>query len=153
LSPQLNLRVERQWGNHNIINADTENRVFLELSSSFGAGLSIFSKIERAKLEERSILLDLETQNKKTITEFENDWLSYQSLSKQNKLLESALLTAQKIQRSWYRQFLAGRKQWQDVMNSIREVAQLKAQIANTVSESLLVSWRLAIRIKGVGAI
>jgi hypothetical protein len=41
LSPQLNLRVERQWGNHNIINADTENRVFLELSSSFGAGLSI----------------------------------------------------------------------------------------------------------------
>jgi hypothetical protein len=38
-------------------------------------------------------------------------------------------------------------------MNSIREVAQLKAQIANTVSESLLVSWRLAIRIKGVGAI
>ena len=153
LSPQLNLRVERQWGNHNIINADTENRVFLELSSSFGAGLSIFSKIERAKLEERSILLDLEDQNKKTITEFENDWLSYQSLSKQNKLLESALLTAQKIQRSWYRQFLAGRKQWQDVMNSIREVAQLKAQIANTVSESLLVSWRLAIRIKGVGAI
>jgi adhesin transport system outer membrane protein len=98
-------------------------------------------------------LLDLEAQNKKTITEFENDWLSYQSLSKQNKLLESALLTAQKIQRSWYRQFLAGRKQWQDVMNSIREVAQLKAQIANTVSESLLVSWRLAIRIKGVGAI
>jgi hypothetical protein len=36
--------------------------------SETGAGLSIFSKIERAKLEERSILLDLEAQNKKTIT-------------------------------------------------------------------------------------
>ncbi|CAC9654612.1 hypothetical protein BCLUESOX_2432 [bacterium endosymbiont of Bathymodiolus sp. 5 South] len=153
LSPQLNLRVERQWGNHNIINADTENRIFLELSSSFGAGLSILSKIERAKLEEHSILLDLETQNKKTITEFESDWLSYQSLSKQNKLLGSALLAAQKIQQSWYRQFLAGRKQWQDVMNSIREVAQLKSQIADVVAESLSVSWRLMIRVKGVGAI
>ncbi|CAC9603566.1 hypothetical protein [uncultured Gammaproteobacteria bacterium] len=153
LSPQLNLRVERQWGNHNIVNADAENRIFLELSSSFGAGLSAFSKIERARLEERSILLDLETQNKKTITEFENDWLSYQSLSKQNKLLESALLASQKIQQSWYRQFLAGRKQWQDVMNSIREVAQLKSQIADMTAGSLSVSWRLAIRIKGADAI
>ncbi|VVM22252.1 hypothetical protein BSPWISOXPB_2827 [uncultured Gammaproteobacteria bacterium] len=38
-------------------------------------------------------------------------------------------------------------------MNSIREVAQLKSQIADVVAESLSVSWRLMIRVKGVGAI
>ncbi|SEH86003.1 hypothetical protein BAZSYMB_SCAFFOLD00010_8 [Bathymodiolus azoricus thioautotrophic gill symbiont] len=62
-------------------------------------------------------------------------------------------MASQKIQQSWYRQFLAGRKQWQDVMNSIREVAQLKSQIADMTAGSLSVSWRLAIRIKGADAI
>lgn len=32
LSPQLNLKVERQWGDHSSVNAKIENRVFLEFS-------------------------------------------------------------------------------------------------------------------------
>ncbi len=153
LSPVLNLRFERQWGNHTTANADTENRVFLDLSSSFGAGLSVLSNMQSAKLEKHSILLDFETQKNTITQQFESDWIAYQSLSKQKKLLNDALVAAQKIQQSWYRQFLAGRKHWQDVMNSIREVAQLESQIADAIAESLLISWRLAVRIKGVNAI
>jgi adhesin transport system outer membrane protein len=67
LSPQLNLKLERQWGNYSSANADTKNRIFLELSSNFGVGLSIFSQIERAKLEEHSIFLDLEAKKSATM--------------------------------------------------------------------------------------
>ncbi len=153
LYPTLKLRFEKQWGSYTNADADNEDRFFLELSSNFGAGLSLLSRIESARLTEHSILLDLETQKNTTIQKFESDWTSYQSLSEQKKLLKAALLSVKKIQQSWYRQYLNGRKQWIDVMNSIREVNQLESKMSDVIVESLLTSWRLAISIKGVGAI
>ena len=46
---------------------------------------------------------------------------------------------------SWSRQYLAGRKTWQDLMNSVREEVQLRAQIADFDAAQLIASWRLAL--------
>lgn len=147
--PAINLKLERQWGNFNSKNTKTENRVFIDMVSRFGAGLSNFSNARKAKFEAQSSEFEIESVRDSIKQRFEGEWLSRKSLIKQKKVLSEALISSKKIQQSWYRQFLAGRKQWQDVMNSIREVSQLESQLADTIAESLLVTWRLGIRIDG----
>ncbi|BAS68019.1 TolC family protein [Bathymodiolus septemdierum thioautotrophic gill symbiont] len=150
LQPLVNLKLERQWGNFNNKNAKAENRVYIDLVSRFGAGLSSFSKIKQAKFEQQSSEFEIKSIRDSLKQKFEGEWLSVKSLIKQKAILSDALIASKKIQKSWYRQFLAGRKQWQDVMNAIREVAQLESQLADATAESLLISWRMGIRINGV---
>jgi hypothetical protein len=64
--------------------------------------------------------------------------------------LAASLESSDDIARAWNRQFIAGRKTWQDVMNAVREQAQLEAQIADVKASQLLLSWRLAIIGRGV---
>ena len=65
-------------------------------------------------------------------------------------LLESSLLSAQAISQAWDRQFLTGQKSWLDVMNSMRELAQIELQIADVKASALLLTWRLALYTQGV---
>ncbi|ORU92943.1 MAG: hypothetical protein A6F71_08810 [Cycloclasticus sp. symbiont of Poecilosclerida sp. M] len=150
LSPELRLRLERQWGSFTFENADPVNRMYLELSSNFGAGLSSFSATKTAKFELQAAKQAFEAERGRLWSEFQIDWLSNESLRQQKKDLQSSVKAAKKIQQSWYRQFLVGRKDWQDVMNSIREVTQIESQAADIASEQLLTSWRLGIRIHGI---
>jgi outer membrane protein TolC len=64
--------------------------------------------------------------------------------------LVASLESSDNIARAWNRQFIAGRKTWLDVMNAVREQAQLEAQIADAQSSQLLLSWRLAIVGRGL---
>lgn len=153
LYPRVNLKIEHQWGNFNNLDAKTENRIFINLISDFGAGLSNFSQIRQAELEERASLFELESAKNTLKQQFKTNWLTYHSLIKQKRLLNDALSAQQKIQKSWYRQFLVGKKSWQDVMNATREVSQLESQLSDAIAESILTSWGLAIRINGVNKI
>ncbi len=150
LSPNFRLKLERQWGNFSRSNSSPENRIFFELFSNFGAGLSNFSEINKAELAYSAAKFALQAEKDKILAQFKTDWALYQSLFMQKELLTSALKEAKKTQYSWYRQFLAGKKSWQDVMNSVREVSQLESQLADKNSEITLINWNLAIQIYGI---
>ena len=51
---------------------------------------------------------------------------------------------------SYERQFLAGRKQWLDLMNAAREQAQSESQLADALGALQLSGWRLALWMAGV---
>ena len=51
---------------------------------------------------------------------------------------------------SWERQFLADRKQWQDLMNSARDQAMTDTQLADAIGSQQLSAWRLAILTRGL---
>ena len=59
--------------------------------------------------------------------------------------LLSALKATEGVVQSWGRQYLAGRKTWQDLMNSVREEVQLRAQIADFDASQLVATWRIAL--------
>ncbi len=151
--PRVNLKLERQWGNLSYENVSPENRVFLEVSSSFGAGLSRLSKNKGIKNRYQSLQVRIAGEKTKIEKQIALDWISSVSLKKQQELLGSSLVSLQKIRASWYRQFLAGRKTWHDVMNSTREVSQLEAQLANVYAAKILNDWRLLVRVRGVDAL
>ncbi len=153
LYPDVNLKLERQWGSFTDKGAKTENRVFIELNSSFGAGLSNFSQIRQIKSRYQSLQAKIKDEENKVAQQIELDWMSSISLKKQKTLLESSLANTEKVRKSYYRQFLAGRKTWQDVMNSIREVSQLESQLASVYGEIILANWRIFVYVEDIGAV
>jgi adhesin transport system outer membrane protein len=153
LHPGINLKLERQWGNFTKKDKPAENRIFIEFNSSFGAGLSNYSQIKKIKSRYQSLQERMTDEKNKVAQQIELDWMSSVSLKKQKALLESSLVDTKKVQKSYYRQFLAGRKTWQEVMNSIREVSQLESQLAGVYGEMIVVNWRIFVLIEGVGAV
>lgn len=153
LYPAINLKLERHWGSFTKKDAEPENRIFIELNTSFGAGLSNFSQTKQIKNRYRSLQTRMTDEENKLAQQIELDWMSSISLKKQKALLESALTDTKKVQKSYYRQFLVGRKTWQEVMNSIREVSLLESQLAGVYGEMLVVNWRIFVLIEGVGAV
>jgi adhesin transport system outer membrane protein len=53
---------------------------------------------------------------------------------------------------SYYRQFLAERKTWLDVMNSARDLVGVEVQLANSEAATLVVPWRLLLFAQGLPA-
>jgi len=153
LYPGINLKLERQWGSFTKKVNGPESRFFIELNSSFGAGLSNFSQIKQIRSRYQSLQKRLTYEKNKVAQQIELDWMYSISLKKQKALLELSLVNTKKVQKSYYRQFLAGRKTWQEVMNSIREVSQLETQLAGVYGEMIVVNWRIFVLIESVGAV
>ncbi|MGE0113181.1 MAG: hypothetical protein AB7S73_16610, partial [Aquabacterium sp.] len=64
--------------------------------------------------------------------------------------LQAAQQAALEVASSWDRQFLAGKKNWQDVMNAARETTQTEVQLADAQSTAVVTSWRLAVLTQGL---
>jgi len=93
----------------------------------------------------REVLLnDLENVERTVREQVQTEWIQLSSaLTRLPSLLQSqasARLTAQ----AWDRQFLAGRKSWMEVMNTVREMLQADLDLVDAQTQILLGSWRLA---------
>lgn len=152
-SPEVVLRLERQWGNFTIADVPAQNRAFISLSSSLGAGLATSSAVDAAQARLLAAQEDYQSQNLSTIESVLGDVTLAQSIAKRRQSLERASQAATDITISWERQFLAGRKQWQELMNAAREQAQAEAQLADAQGAQQLTAWRLFVLTYGVDAL
>jgi adhesin transport system outer membrane protein len=57
--------------------------------------------------------------------------------------LNAAMEATLAVSKSYSRQFLAGRKTWQEVLNSAREQVQMEVQIVDLEAAVLVAHWRL----------
>lgn len=67
--------------------------------------------------------------------------------------LQTSLLAAKDIQAAWERQFLAGRRTWNDLMNMVREINQIDIQIADAQALRIQTSWQIAIVSQGIESV
>ena len=152
LSPEVYLRMERQYGNFNVPNRAPENRIFFGISSSFGAGLSVLSTVDTARARYDAALADLDTARISLSEEVFGGHVQAATSQRRLLRLQASLLSAEAVSQAWSQQFLVGLKSWLDVMNAARELAQVEVQIADVSTEQLLLSWRLSILARGVDA-
>jgi adhesin transport system outer membrane protein len=145
LSPEVVVRAERQFGNYSFRNARPENRVFIGVSSQFGAGLSTFSNIRGARAQYDAALLEVDAQHRNITEQVMADYALATESKARLEALQASLDAAGDVAKSYDRQFLAGRKSWLDVMNAARELAQLETQIADIRSAQVVATWRLAL--------
>jgi adhesin transport system outer membrane protein len=151
LSPELYVRAERQHGSQALGGASSESRLFIGLSSRFGAGLSSQSAVEGAKAEHQAALLEVEAQRRTVSEQVLADHALATSSQGRLEALKASLKAAGQVADSFDRQFLSGRKTWLDVMNAARELAQTEVQLADIGASQVVVTWRLDLYCHGLG--
>jgi adhesin transport system outer membrane protein len=150
LYPEVYLRAERQYGNHTSANAAAQSRLFVGLSSRFGAGLSGQSGIESARAQLQAALAETQVQSRNVNEQIIADHALAVASAQRMEALKASLEVATQVSDSYDRQFLAGRKTWLDVMNAARERIQTQIQIADSQATELVTSWRLLINTQGL---
>ncbi len=150
LLPEVYARAERQYGNYSTPTPGPQDRIFLGLTATFGPGASHREEVSASIARKGAAQADLETQKMALEEQVRADASIYANAKRRQDSLQGLLVSNAAIADSWERQFLAGRKQWLDLMNAAREKIQTEIQLADALASELLSGWRLAIRSGGL---
>lgn len=153
LRPEVYARLERQYGNYNLPSGARADRLFIGMSSRFGAGLSTLSNLEAAQSQLAAAASEVQVQLRTLGEQQEADHAQALSVAGRMASIKAALAAGEDVSASYDRQFLAGRKSWLDVMNAARELAQTETQLAELQATELLLSWRLVAYTRGIDAL
>lgn len=153
LLPEVYARIDRQYGDYNVANGAPQNRLFIGLTSRFGAGLSSLSNVDAARRQHAAAMSEIEVQSRTVSEQVLSDYALAVSTVSRLASVQASLKAAADVSTSYDRQFLAGRKSWLDVMNAARELAQTETQLADLQSTQVVVTWRLAAYSRGIDAV
>ena len=153
LSPELYVRAERQYGNYTYANLPDMSRVFVGVSTSLGAGLSRLTDIDSAKASLTGAAEEVEAQKRILKETLSSDYALVSAAENRLRSLRISLKNSEDVLLSYERQFLAGRKSWLDVMNSVRELSQAEIQVADASSTIFVLRWRLWVNVSGLDAL
>jgi adhesin transport system outer membrane protein len=143
--PELSLRLEHQHGNFNYSGGPQHSRAFIQINSRFGAGLSSLGAVQEAVQRHAAALADIEAQQRTLAEQIMTDHATLLTTQIRRLALQNSADLSERVLASWDRQYLSGRKTWQDLMNSAREQVQVQAQLADLEGAQLVASWRLAL--------
>lgn len=143
--PELQARLEWQSGNNFNQSTAVHARAYVGMSTQLGAGLSSLSAVADALARRDAAQADWQAQRLALAEQMTTDHLMVSGAPQRRADLLSALKATEGVVQSWGRQYLAGRKTWQDLMNSVREEVQLRAQIADFDASQLVATWRIAL--------
>jgi len=153
LRPEVYARLERQYGNYNQANSAAQDRLFIGMSSRFGAGLSTQSNLEAAQSQLAAATSEVLVQERTLSEQLAADYAQAQSVAGRMVSMRAARAAVEEAAASYDRQFLAGRKSWLDVMNAARELAQTEIQLAELQATEFFLSWRLQAYTRGIDAL
>lgn len=147
--PQLSVQAQRQIGNAYYPGAQGFNAVGLVVNYAPGGGLSSIAGASAAFERAKAARFQVDTAKRELTDRLNADYNEYEfALLKKESLQRSANLSSD-IAGSYDRQYLVGRKSWLDLMNSVREQAQTKAQLADAEGSLVAASRRLLVYIDG----
>lgn len=146
LMPDISLRAEHQRGS--IYTDDTNNDTFAYVAVTFnpGAGLSSLSNMESAKykvLQAKDTLRSKEFELKDTLV---MDYSDYHAALNRMESMKQTIKASQKVLASYARLFIAGKRQWLDLVNTSREVTQNHIALATLRAILITSSYRLALQ-------
>ena len=147
--PQLSFQAQRQIGNAYVPGAQGYESYGLVLTYAPGGGLSSIAGASAAFERAKSARFQIDTAKRELTDRLSADYNEYEfALLKKESLQRSVGLTSE-IASSYDRQYLVGRKSWLDLMNSVREQAQTKVQLADAEGSLVGASRRLMVYIDG----
>ena len=147
-SPELYVRAE-------VVNGDmtkTTKQIYVGVTSSFGAGLSALSSIAAAQAKLDALEHETEVRRREIAEQVLADVESMESQTQRLRFLEQSYQSADEFLQASERQFAAGRKSWQELMNTAREKAQTLTQLADAKTLQWLSQQRLHLLSQGIDA-
>lgn len=147
--PQLAFQAQRQIGNAYVPGAQGFDMYGLVVTYSPGGGLSSITGASAAFERANAAKHQIEFAKRELTDRLNADYNEYEfSQLKKENLHRAAGLTGD-ISDSYDRQFLVGRKSLIDLMNSVREQAQTRLQLADAEGGVVGASRRLMVYIDG----
>lgn len=148
LWPTVGVRAEYQHGDLSNTGAVTrDSRVMLVMDYVPGAGLSAAAGIDAAEARVGSLRESREAARRELLTKIAADYEDYQSsLSRKRDILRT-LKAASEVLASYDRLFIAGKRNWLDVLNAARELTQVENSLADI--EALLAASYYRLRLHG----
>ncbi len=145
LKPEVSARLERQQGNFGVAGVPAQTRAFVAIATQLGPGLSSLSAVTEALRRQESAQAEIESQRLALAEQVATDHQLLVAAPARRADLVRAIGSAASVLQSWDRQYLAGRKTWQDLMSAAREQVQAQVQLAEFDAAHLVAAWRLAL--------
>lgn len=144
--PNLSLRAERQSGSVYADQATTNNVVYVAVTASTGAGLSALSGIQSAEARILQVKSDKMTKEHELSDVMMRDFNEYHSASDRIEGMGKTIDASQNVLESYTRLFVAGKRQWLDLVNSSRELTQNKLSLSDMRASYTISAYRLALK-------
>lgn len=142
LWPQLYARLDQP-----VAGGQSKTTAFVGLRFSPGAGFSTLAESQALDSRAASLVQAVEGTRREVLEALSNDQDEFFNQRQRAEALGSAVEASDKLLESYGRQFTAGRKSWQDLMNAVREVAQNHYALADAHAALLGAMHRLQIRL------
>ncbi len=147
LYPTLAVTAEHIKGNiYDEKSTTNDNLVYLKLQSTFGAGLSMLSNIEQAKIKLQKLKYDKMSYESQLLDLF---WQDYNNMMVSKSKISNFTLNkelSKDVFESNKRLFLADRKQWLDLVNSSKELMDVGISMANAKVMYMISKYKVALR-------
>lgn len=149
IMPNLSLRLEHREGDLYEDNYDKSNDqdiVYLAFTATTNAGLSSLSDRAAARVKITELEYKKKTVEKELIDSLLTDFNNYEITKTRIKVIKRSVDSAQNVLDSYTRLFLAGKKQWLDLVNASREVMQYKIELSKLYVSKNILSYKLALK-------
>lgn len=146
LWPTLALRAQHQRGNASATSATAnDSRIMLVLEYAPGAGLSAGANIYAAEARIIGLRENLDAARRDLTETITIDYEDHLASSDRKRHLQRTLKASAEVLASYDRLFVAGKRNWLDVINAARELIQAQTSLADV--EAQLVAARARLRL------
>lgn len=125
-APQVSVRHDRLWGRNY-----PDSATYLALTFQPGGGLSSLSNVQAAVARRGAAAYSSEAGVKDVTDRVRTDWNQGRSSASEAAVLRDLVQSTRGVYESFLRQFPAGRKSWQEVLNARREATQARYSLAD----------------------
>ncbi|MDD3602827.1 MAG: TolC family protein [Sulfurovum sp.] len=146
IMPNVSLRAEYRQGSIYENDIEDDTMAYINVSYAPGAGLSSISNIERAKYKVLQAQDELKTKEQELTNILIADYLDYRTAKDRIQNVQKTIRSSQKVLASYIRLFIAGKRQWLDLVNMSRELTQNKILLANLKAAMISSFYRLELQ-------
>lgn len=146
IMPNISLRAEHQRGSIYQDDVESDTIAYVAVTYTPGAGFSALSNMESAQykvLEAKDTLVTKEFELQDTLV---MDYANYHSALDRTESIRSTIESSRKVLESYKRLFIAGKRQWLDLVNTSRELTQNEITLATLRAGLISSSYRLALQ-------
>lgn len=150
IMPNVSIRAEQRRGDLYDSNydrdANNQSTVYVAFTASTNAGLSAVSDINAARIKINELKFKKETIKKELIDGLLEDFNNYEIAKSRVKILENSVSSSKNVLDSYTRLFVAGKRQWLNLVDASRELMQYKIQLANLNVSKDILAYKLALK-------
>lgn len=144
--PNVSLRAEHIKGSVYNDGSDSNSLLYLSAQMSPGAGLSALSNIQSAESKILQSQFERQSKERELLDAALRDYSTYRTANERINSMKQTIASAQNVFDSYTRLFIAGKRQWLDLVNASREVTQYKTSLAEMNASLAISAYQLALK-------